>query len=890
MWSLGYVPANIKTDSASWRNGFRDISLTAIMCKVPHHRPPEGLNYPMSRLPLAPAPAGRADPAEAFGQALMLYQQGDHTGARRQLKVVLRKHPRHFDGLHLMSILEAQRGHYKDAEKLLRQALLINPNSPDAQSNRGNMLRELGDYQGAVTCYDLALRLKPQYPNALNNRAIALIRLGKFDDALASYDAALAQEPRFAAAFHNRGLAHAHLRNFGAAIADYDKALALDPAMAGARIDRANAFAEMGEIDQAVDAYKLILAIEPHSAAAHYNLGLALMRHGRFDQAIASLDAVVTLEPAHAAAHDSRGNTLFSLGRYSEALESYDHALRAAPQAPSYHNNRGTVLQRLNRHTEALASFDAALRADPNLASAHSNRAQGLLTLGRIVDARAAFDRAIAADPTSLDLRANRAAANMTARQYENALDDLAFVHSVDPEYPYLLGNLLHCKMQCCDWRNIGPLCGQLEAAIETGRRVALPFIATTLTDKPELHLRAAQSWADDMKLAGPAPVVTAHAPHKKIRIAYISADFRDHPVATQTVELFERHDRSRFELTAISLATSDGSAIRKRLEAAFDTFHDVSAKGDAETAALIRTSEADIAVDLTGYTDNCRPGILALRPAPIQASFLGYPATMGVQHIDYIIADERVLPPGSEPFYSEKIVRLPDSFFVSDTTRAISDAPLTRADAGLPEDGFVFCCFNNRYKIAPEVFVVWMRLLRDMPGSVLWLAGGSATSAANLRAAAELHGIASGRLLFAARVASLSDHLARHRLADLFLDTLPYNAHSTATDALWAGLPVLTCAGNAFAGRVAASVLSAIGLPELIATSLDEYEKVALMLARNASALAELKSKLSQNRDTSPLFDTRRFCQHLETAYTEILECRHRGEPPQGFTVRKDN
>ena len=842
----------------------------------------------MSRLPLAPAPASRANPGEAFGQAVTLYQLGDHAGARRQLKAVLRKHPRHFDGLHLMSILEAQRGHYKDAEKLVRQALLINPQSPDAQSNRGNMLRELGDYEGAVACYDFALRLKPQYPNALNNRAIALTGLGRFGEAIESYDAALVLEPKFAAALHNRGLAHAHLKNFEAAIADYDTALALDPSMGAARIDRATAFAEMGKIDEAIDAYKLILAADPRDVAARHNLGLVLMRHGRHDDAIANFDSVIAIVPGHAAAHDSRGNALFSLGRYAEALASYDKALQIAPQNAACHNNRGTALQRLHRPKEALASFDAAIRADPKLTSAHGNRAQALLALGRTADARGAFDRAIILDPASLDLRANRAAAAMAARQYELALEDLAFVHAANPEYPYVLGNLIHCRMQCADWADIGSHCQQLEDGIRNGKRVALPFLATTLTDQGNLHLRAAQIWAADMGFADTKALAPPHAPHDKIRIAYVSADFRNHPVAAQVVELFERHDRSRFETIAISFASNDGSAVRQRLEAAFDVFHDASAKSDAEIAALMSASDVDIAVDLTGYTDNCRPGILALRPAPLQVSFLGYSASMGMPHMDYIIADKYVLPAGSEPHYSEKIVRLPDSFFVSDSTREISDAPMTRADAGLPENGFVFCCFNNRYKITPDVFAVWMRLLRNVPGSVLWLAGGNATSTANLHAAAQAQGVTPERIVSASRVPSLADHLARHRLADLFLDTLPYNAHSTATDALWAGLPVLTCEGTAFVGRVAASLLFAIGLPELITPSLADYEKAAFTLTQDASALAAIRSKLSQNRDTSPLFDTLGFCRHLEAAYTEMMERQRRGEPPQGFTVAR--
>ena len=369
-----------------------------------------------------------------------------------------------------------------------------------------------------------------------------------------------------------------------------------------------------------------------------------------------------------------------------------------------------------------------------------------------------------------------------------------------------------------------------------------------------------------------------------KLRIAYLSADFRSHPVASLMAELFEQHDRSRFEIIGVSFGVDDGSEMRKRLVAAFDEFHDVRRKSDKEVAKFLNDTHVDIAVIWTAIRGS-RPGIFAHRPAPIQVSYLGFPATMGADFIDYIIADAMVLPVEQQPYYTEKVVYLPDCYQVNDTKRKIAERTPTRQEMGLPEHAFVFCCFNNNWKITPAIFDVWMRLLHQVEGSVLWLLGDNEGAERNLRNEAQRRGIDPSRLVFAGRLPP-AEHLARHRLADLFLDTLPYNAHTTASDALWVGLPVLTCKGEAFAGRVAASLLHAVGIPELITSNLEDYQTLALKLARDPALLAEIKAKLVRNRDTCPLFNTERFARHIEAAYTTMWETWQRGEVPKSFSV----
>jgi predicted O-linked N-acetylglucosamine transferase (SPINDLY family) len=373
---------------------------------------------------------------------------------------------------------------------------------------------------------------------------------------------------------------------------------------------------------------------------------------------------------------------------------------------------------------------------------------------------------------------------------------------------------------------------------------------------------------------------------HERIRVAYISADFRAHAAATLTAGMFEQHDRRHFEVIGASFGPDDRSPMRARLSSAFDSFLDVREKSDAEIAALLRHMEVDIAVDMMGFTEGCRPGILAQRPAPIQVNFLGFPGTMGAPYMDYVIGDEVVIQERAHPFYREKVVTLPHSFMPSDSTREIAARVFSRLEEGLPEDGFVFCCFNASYKINPRIFDVWMRLLTKVPGSVLWLGQANAEAQRHLRDEAQRRGVPAERLVFARFVDSAAEHLSRLGLAGLFLDTMPYNAHATANDALWAGVPVLTCAGESFAGRVAASLLHAVGLAELVTDSLQAYEDRASELARNPDALACAKEKLARNRAVAPLFDTARYVRHLESAYAEMWRRSQHGLPADNFVV----
>jgi protein O-GlcNAc transferase len=537
----------------------------------------------------------------------------------------------------------------------------------------------------------------------------------------------------------------------------------------------------------------------------------------------------------------------------AEALASYDLALKIRPNFADVLSSRGNILKELNRFDDALASYDLALKVRPDYADALSDRGNTLKELKRFDEALASYDRALA----------------------------------VNPDHTYAFSGAADCVIQLCNWERRTRFAAEIDTHVSGKKSIIPPFVLLGYESSAALQLQCARNYIEHEIPSLPQPLWTGEKwCHDKLRVAYISADFRGHPVSHLLAGLFEQHDRGRFQTIAIALGLHDQSAMRARLKGAVEQFINVQGKSDRDVAHLIRELEVDIAVDLMGFTSGCRPAILAFRPAPIQVNYLGYAGTMGADHIDYIVADRLVIPEDQRQHYSEQVVYLPETYMSNDSKRRISVTSPSRTELNLPETGFVFCSFNNSYKITPRIFDVWMRLLREIAGSVLWLSGTNAAAVNNLRREAEIRGVRADRLIFAPRTKLNEDHLARQRLADLFLDTLPYNAHTAAYDALWAGLPVLTCIGNTFAGRVGASLLNSIGLPELVTNSLDEYETLALKLATDASYLQSIRHKLEKNRLSYPLFDTDRFRRHIEAAYTTMWEIWQRGESPRSFSV----
>jgi protein O-GlcNAc transferase len=574
-------------------------------------------------------------------------------------------------------------------------------------------------------------------------------------------------------------------------------------------------------------------------------------------------------------------------GKAAAALAYLERALALSPGNPLALTNLGFALADLGRPREAIDALRRALALEPGLAEAHHGLGRILLEQGDALGARDSLRRAVELKPDLLEAQALLATSLVALQQLPQALAVAEGLLEWRPQEGDALAIRLNCALRMCDWKKVESTLMRIQRH-PGGMTQLHPFLLLAVSDDPAEHLAAASLRAATAT-AGVARLPPRPArEHDRIRVAYVSRDFFAHATSLLMAELPELHDRSAFEVFGVSFGPDDGSALRQRVLGAFDAWLDGVDRPDAEIAAWMREREIDIAVDLKGYTAFSRPGIFAHRPAPVQVSYLGYPGTMGAPFMDYLIADRRVIPEASQEFYAEKIVYLPDSYQVNDRRRRIAERTPTRAEAGLPDEGFVFCCFNNNWKVTSHVFDVWMRVLASVPDSVLWLLEDNPSAAQNLRLAAASRGIRPERLIFAPRVQT-EMHLARHRLAGLFLDTLLCNAHTTASDALSMGLPVLTCAGRTFAARVAASVVSAAGLAELVTGSLEEYATLAVELAQSPGRLGELRATLTSNREALPLFDTPRFCRHLEAAYRRMWLIHQQGRAPEAFGVERE-
>ena len=684
--------------------------------------------------------------------------------------------------------------------------------------------------------------------NPLLDKAVSLHKKDRHDEAASIYQKILADSPDHADALHLLGLVRLQKKDGPAALELIDRAIELDPDNASFLSNRGRVLHELRRLDEALASYDRALAIRPDYPEALSNRGGVLSDMKRFDQALLSYDRALKTRPDYPQALYNRGNALRELRRLDEALASYDRALAIKPDYPQALYNRGNVLRDLKRLPEAIDSYDRAVAVKPDHAEALVNRGISLKELKRFDEAIASYDRALA----------------------------------IKPNCPFVLGHRLRAKMLICDWRGLTDDFDRIAERIEAGEKASTPFpiLATPLS--AALQKKCAETYVrDHYPEATMLPRFERRA-HDRIRLGYFSADYRNHPVAHLMAGVFEHHDRTRFEVTAFSLGPSRPDQMRARLEKSFDRFIEIATLSDRDVASLARKHEIDIAIDLTGYTQDSRTGIFAHRAAPIQVNYLGYPGTMGANYIDYVIADTTLIPEPDRAHYTEKVAYLPDTYQASDSRRRIGSKPFTRQESHLPDNGLVFACFNTSYKITPDVFAIWMRLLKTFAGSVLWLSQGNESAMPNLRREAEACGVDPARLIMAAFVAAPDDHLSRLKLADLVLDTVPYNAHASASDALWAGVPVLTCLGNAFPGRVAASLLKAIGLPELIAKDLREYEALAHGLCADPTRLQALSERLATNRLTHPLFDTARFTRHIEAAYEAMWERHQAGLAPE--------
>jgi predicted O-linked N-acetylglucosamine transferase (SPINDLY family) len=819
-------------------------------------------------------------------KGFVLHQQNKLQEAKVIYEQILAIEPSDFNALQFLGLLYAQTNQFLKAVNFLSKALQINPDNVDCCTNYGNVLQELKRFDEAIGCYDKVLRIKK---DALTyyNRGSALKELKRFDESLASYEQAININPD-ADIYNNLGYVLQVLNRLEEALVSYDKAISIKLDHAEAYFNRSSVLQELKRFDESLTGYEQAISFKPDYAAAYNNLGNVLKELKRFDESLSSYEQAISIKPDYAEAYFNRGVVLQELNRLEGAIVSYDQAISIRPDYADAYFNRGNALKELKFLKEALVSYDQAISVKSDYVEAYNNRGVVLQELKRFDESLSSYEQAISIKSDYADAYFNSGVVLQEFKRYDEVTAFFNKVLNIKPNYKLLIGQLQHMKMVMCDWENFENQRNLILQKIDAKEPVIAPFPILAIVDDPKLHRKVAESYVAENHPYKPTlePVIEKIL-NKKIRLGYYSADFRSHAVTILIAELIEIHNTEKFELIAFSFGTDIKDEMQNRLSKAFDQFIDVRNKSDQEVAILSRHLGVDIAIDLGGYTKDCRPGIFSYRAAPIQLSYIGYLGTSGSPYMDYLIADKTIVPVDSQNYYSEKIVYLP-SYQVNDRKRKISSRQFSRKDFDLPMNSFIFCCFNNNYKILPATFDGWMKILTTVDNSILFLYAENKWVRSNLINEALKRGISSERLVFGEHLEP-DEYLARYKICDLFLDTFPYNAGTTASDALWAGLPVLTMMGESFASRMAASLLTAIDLPELITSSQEQYEALAIELATNPAKLKALKTKLESNRLTAPLFDTPRFTKHLEEAYTKIYERYHADLPLEHIYIEEE-
>ena len=786
-----------------------------------------------------------------------------------------------------LGALLQQHGEIGSAVDHLESALVLKPDFPEAYNNLGNALKDLNQLDKAVRCYEQALTIKADYAEASFNLGNIFQELKQFDKALIQYQKTLDIKLDYAEVHNNLGVTFMELDQLDASVKCFKKALSFDQDYPEAYYNLASSFLAHGEFDNAIIQYEKALTLKPKYAEAHNNLGIAFKELGQLDKAVKSYKSALTIKSDYAEAQNNLGNALKSLGKPYESIKCYKKTLTIKPDYAEAYNNLGITLMELGQLNEAIKSFRKALTINEDYAEVHDNLGIVLNMLGLYDETIKSYEMALAIKPDYAEAYSNLGNLMVDLKRLNDAVDNYDHAFLLKSDIAFNLGNLIHTKMHLCDWNFDSDNITELNTKINNQEKVIDPFSLLSLIDNPKLHKKAAEIYINDKYPKNyDLTEIELYPRHKKIRIGYFSPDFRNHPVGSLTAELYEIHDRNQFEVFAFSFGPNTNDEVNLRIKAGVDHFHDVRSMSHKEVALLSRSFELDIAIDLGGFTQDSRTAIFAMQAAPIQVNYLGYSSTMGADYMNYIIADPTLIPKDKQKYYSEKIAYLPDSFMVNDTKNKVSTREFTRGEVLLPSDGFVFCCFNHHYKITPIVFASWMKILSQVDGSVLWLSDGNETGVSNLKKEAEKNGIDKNRLIFAPRLDLREDHLNRIKLANLFLDTHPYNAHATTSDALQAGLPVLTRIGESFASRVAASLINSVNLPELITPTQEKYEALAINLATDPLRLKTIKEKLSNNLLTSPLYNTPLYASQIESAYLEMYERHQKGLEPDHIYV----
>ncbi len=788
-----------------------------------------------------------------IGQGIEAFQKGDLSGAELILKRVLQVYPSTYPALQILGLIKASQENHLEAVVYFKKALKLESSDPGLLNNLAQALLASGNFSEAIPHLERITKLVPNNAGTWFNLGRALFLMGRCVEALKSLDHALRIDPNNQEALITKAWT---LRDSGLheqAVEVFRVVLAADQKNFAAWLDLAYSLGELGYFEEAILANERAIAVTPNDGNAWCNQGVYLLALKRFEEALLANEKAIEFNPNHPIAWLNKGAALRHLRRYEEALIATDKSIELASNNPGAWLNIGALFRDLKKHEMSLDAFEKSLKLDPDNPQAWFNKGLALGELGQNTEAILVLNEALKLGATNEMLK----------------------------------GYLIHKKMQIADWFDIESQLNAFLAGLRNGVDSAEPFLLLSLFDDPGLHLEVSRRLADIAVTKGIPEIKVVNRARNKIRIGYFSSDLRGHPVGMLIPELIERHNRDEFEVYGFSLQVAkSGDKVRERLVGAFDRFIELDGLPEKDMILQSREHELDIAIDLNGFTEGNRTPIFAHRVAPVQVNFLGYPGTMGAEFMDYVIADQGVIPVEFQKFYAEKVAYLPNAYLMYDTTQKIPSAIPSRLSLGIPENAFVFCALHNGYKVSKEVLESWANILRSVQGSVLWMSENNATFKKNILDAFSVAGINQERIIFAPRVDNFGDHLARLQQADLYLDAWPYNAHSTAMDALNVGLPILTKVGQSFASRVGASLLSTLELQELIATSREEYEEKATKLAGDLVRLRECKNKILSEDARAKLFNMEAFASDLEALCKQMHQRAQHNLSPEHLRV----
>ena len=822
---------------------------------------------------------------EQIDEVVGLYSSGKYQEAINKIQILNEACPNVPLLFNLIGACYKALGQLESSAIMFKKAVSIKTNYAEAHKNLGIVQKNLGMLEDSIQSFKHAVFHKSDYLDAHYHLANSLKDNNQLDDAVSSYEKVILISPGFAQAHNNLGNALNLLGRPEEALQSYLEAIELNPSFVQAHNNLGNTFKDLNQFDNAIKSYKKAIKLNPNFAEAHNNLGNTLKDDSQLNEAIKSYKKAIDINPKFEQAFYNLGIAYKFLHKNNQAVDYFKSAIEINPNFAKAYNNLGAAYTALGELKIAVECYEKAINIDSNYDEAYRNLGFNLLSIGQVDLAIKCFKNAIEINPNLAEAHSNLGNAFKKQKLFARAMKCYETAYKINPDLEFILGDILNNKMNICDWNKLQNFINKSINKIKNTEKTIGPFSFLSLSDNIALQKKVSETFSNFYyPKSNILPNIKLYSDHNKIRIGYFSGDFRIHPVATLTAELYELHNRSHFEVHAFSFGPDTKDKMNLRIKEGVDFFHDVKAMSHKEIALLVRSHEIDIAIDLAGHTAKSRTNVFAMSAAPIQLSYIGYLGTMGADYYDYLIADPIMIPEESQKHYVEKIVYLP-SFQVNDSKDLPPNLIMNRNDLGLPETGFIFCCFNNTYKITPKTFDGWARILKHVEGSVLIVYANNELSQSNLKKEIKQRGVDPKRLIFGERLAR-AEYLARYRVADLFLDTHPYNAGTTASDALKMGLPILTMKGESYQARMGSSIVNAVNLPELITNSQEDYESLAIELATNPDKLRVIKEKLAGNLTTAPLYDTKLFVKNIESAYTQMYERHHKGLEPDHIYI----